>query len=362
MREPDSHPADDEADSPIEEMASLWVVRCDRTLAPSEEAALGEWLSEDPAHVEAFRRLGGTWRVLTEPPIPTEVRSEPSSRASRSRSSAWMVWGGLAAAAAVAFTYFGYAPQQSQMSSPPTIAASEPVMAKEVQELPRTLELPDGTVVRLNVGATLVEHFSPKERRVKLLQGEAYFDVAKNPDWPFIVEAKGAVVRAVGTAFNVDLRMADMEVLVTEGKVLISPPPAVGASETDGNEVNAKNTDATPLVVAGHRATVPLSATVDEARPRVVVTPTTAAERDQALAWRERLLRLDGVTLGELVQRLERESQRRIIFEDERLSQRRLGGQIPVNDFEGFVRVLETSLGAKVRREADGTIVLGVRP
>lgn len=349
----------EEADSPVEEMASLWVVRCDRSLSSSEEVALDEWLAEHPSHREAFQRLGGTWRVLSAPPSVDEV--PPRFVARSSGRWGWIAWGGLAAAAGFALAYLGYDPKEAVVDSQTPIAASESAQRQGGREVPRTVELPDGTVVRLNVGAVLDQHFSTAERRVALLEGEAYFNVAKNPDRPFIVEARGVRVRAVGTAFNVDLRAEKLDVLVTEGKVLVSPPRPESALQALGDETNATRNPTVPLVTAGHRATVPLI-TTEMGNPKIMVRATTPAEIDEALAWRERLLRLDGVTLGELVQRLEREGNYRIIFEDDGLSQRRLGGQILVTDIEGFIRVLETNLGAKVRREADGTIVLGARP
>jgi len=85
---------------------------------------------------------------------------------------------------------------------------------------------------------------------VRLVRGEAHFTVAKNPARPFIVEAGGVAVRAVGTAF--DVRHADgaIEVLVTEGKVHVRAARAARRIQ-----VPAPAPIATPLV-AGERAVV----------------------------------------------------------------------------------------------------------
>lgn len=84
--------------------------------------------------------------------------------------------------------------------------------------------LPDGSIVWLNSASSLeyMANFSGSERRVQL-KGEAYFDVAKNPNKPFIVESNGMSVTAVGTAFNVRAFDGDdtMEVGLVEGKVKI---------------------------------------------------------------------------------------------------------------------------------------------
>ena len=66
------------------------------------------------------------------------------------------------------------------------------------------LTLGDGTRVCLNSNTTLTfpDHFDRKERRVTL-DGEGYFQVAKNEKKPFIVQAKEYEVRVLGTEFNV---------------------------------------------------------------------------------------------------------------------------------------------------------------
>ena len=88
-----------------------------------------------------------------------------------------------------------------------------------------TTKLPDGTTVILNSESTLYfpESFNDDTRAVRL-EGEAYFNVAKNPAKPFIVQSGPVKTTAVGTQFNV---MADPEtdkivVSLTEGKVIIN--------------------------------------------------------------------------------------------------------------------------------------------
>ncbi|HEY1111770.1 MAG TPA: FecR domain-containing protein, partial [Opitutaceae bacterium] len=301
----------------------------------------------DPRHREALQRLGGAWDILTAPPVVEETDAIPLPTSARRSPTRWLAFGGLAAAAAVAFIIFRSdpAPEPASSTAPGAVASASIAIAPA--DAARTRELPDGTVVRLNAGAELIERFTPEERRVVLTRGEAYFDVARNAARPFVVEARGAAVRAVGTAFNVDLRAGTVAVLVTEGKVLVAPP------DTSHTEA----TPEVPLVVAGHKAVVPLEKPASG--PRVVVVATTPTEIDAVLAWRERLLRLDGVTLTELAQRLSQQTGKKIVIADPALALKRIGGRLPAGDVEAFVRVLETHYGLSARHEADGTIVLG---
>jgi ferric-dicitrate binding protein FerR (iron transport regulator) len=84
--------------------------------------------------------------------------------------------------------------------------------------------LPDGTAVWLNHGSKLIypNRFAGKFRTVKLV-GEGYFDVSHNKQMPFIVEAKGMEIKALGTSFNIKaFDGSDFETTLESGKVVVS--------------------------------------------------------------------------------------------------------------------------------------------
>ena len=87
-----------------------------------------------------------------------------------------------------------------------------------------TISLPDGSVASLNENSTVEfpSHFPKGIRKVKLT-GEAFFEVAKNDDKPFLIETKNFDIKVVGTAFNVrlDSKNGLEEVEVKEGKVIV---------------------------------------------------------------------------------------------------------------------------------------------
>src|SRR5262249_26695614 len=136
-------------------------------------------------------------------------------------------------------------------------------------------------------GAEVSVLFTAGERRVRLEKGEAHFQVAKNPARPFIVSAGAVDVRAVGTAFNVKLGAAAVDVLVTEGKVSVLEQG--GAPEPVYLTVNQSTT--LPLVPAATAAPV-----VELAAPDV------AAQ----LAWQPRLLDFSATPLRGIVEEFNR--------------------------------------------------------
>lgn len=94
----------------------------------------------------------------------------------------------------------------------------------ESNETNKTITLDDGSVITLNSDSKLIypRKFNSKERRVELL-GEAFFDIAKNPNKPFIIKAQDAEVKVLGTSFNINATTNNkVEVLVKTGKVQFS--------------------------------------------------------------------------------------------------------------------------------------------
>ncbi len=85
--------------------------------------------------------------------------------------------------------------------------------------------LPDGTKVHLNADSKLRygSNFNGKQRQVELI-GEAYFEVAKDTESPFIVHTKDIEVRALGTSFNVQAYpdVEDISIYLSEGSVSVS--------------------------------------------------------------------------------------------------------------------------------------------
>ena len=118
----------------------------------------------------------------------------------------------LAAAATVllavgAGVYWTFAPKGERYDTPVGGLASVP--------------MGDGSHVTLNTDSEIRIALTDTERRVELGRGEAYFEVSKDPNRPFVVRAGNKRVIAVGTKFSVRREGDDIEIVVTEGKVRV---------------------------------------------------------------------------------------------------------------------------------------------
>ncbi len=315
----------------IDDAAAAWVARRDRGLTPAEQDAFFLWLAADPRHGERFARHQRGWSELAHlaqwrPEHGAEPNADvlaPPAGPRRPRSGRllrWIVPPALAAAACVAFVI-----HSTNRALPP----ATPVAAESGY---RQLVLDDGSLVELNRGAQFTAAFTPGERRVVLERGEALFTVAKNPARPFIVEVAGVTVRAVGTAFNVRLGPAAVDVLVTEGRVQLDRPAAPFATPA--------------LLSAGQHAVMPLVG------PAPVATQFTPADIERVLAWQPKLLEFAATPLADVVAEFNRRNAIHILVADDALRSLPIGASFRSDNVDGFVRLLEASFGVRVERDA----------
>jgi transmembrane sensor len=324
-----SSPSADSPENTLRATAARWAVRRDRGLSAAESIDYELWLAADPRHAAAMQRTSAAWSLLDRIP---ESAAAPVLAADARRRSFWrrtIAFGSLAAAALVVGLFIWSRP----LPADPALVA----FRLSATTKPRLVTLSDGTVVQLNTGGAVVEEFTADTRHVTLTRGEAHFAVTKNPARPFIVQAGSLQVRAVGTAFNINLQSAAVDVIVTEGRVQLTT-----------------GTPDAPALNAGERATLRRAA----AGPTLVVARIGAAAITQTLAWREPLMRLGGATLAELAAEFERATGRRLVLADPTLAELRFGGRFRADDIDGFTHLLATTLDLDVERAADGTIVL----
>lgn len=328
----------------VEDEAAHWLVRRNAGLSPMENEAFRLWLSSDPRHAEAFARHEKTWAALNHPRISGQASSlareldrRQERRARRTKAYAFASLG-LAAAAVFLFALL---PPRSQTpgSLPSTVAVR-----------PNQQVLPDGSVVELNSQAEIAVSFSSEKRGVRLLKGEALFQVTKNPARPFVVTAGEVQVTAVGTAFTVRNAPTEVGVLVTEGRVAVSrlvASPAPADSSLPPPSL---------ILSAGDKVTLPVQAVAVSPHPEKV----TPAQIEKALAWRGKRVEFSGTPVEEAVALFNRQNPVHLIVADPTVGQLQLTGIFWSDDPDGFVRLLETGMNVRAERSGD-SIVLRVR-
>ena len=303
----------------IDAEAARWLLRLDRHgRTPELEAELEAWQSEDPRRKGAFLRAEAAWMVMDR-----AGWSEPSESPSRARLLPTrrhaLLAGGIAAGLAAIGVY--------------VLRPSKYVT--EVGEV-RRLPLNDGSVAEINTASTIQVSLHPDKRIVRMDQGEAWFQVAKDANRPFVVEAGQVRVRAVGTAFSVRRRQNGADVMVTEGIV---------ETWTEGAR------DKPVRLTAGEKAYV------SEADPvnRIVSAPS---EIDRELAWRDGNIDLAGESLADAVAEFNRHNRRKLVIADPAIADEPLYGVFHANDPQGFAQAVRVSLDVDVHFD-DNQILIG---
>ncbi|MEP7247319.1 MAG: FecR domain-containing protein, partial [Gammaproteobacteria bacterium] len=277
--------------------AAQWLIE----LEDPGEATLGRfsaWLEISPRHVEEFLLAAAVWkefdnfdgahrlnieRLIDEArsnvhrlaPQSTDVAAPPpgSVLAHSFRRTA------LAVTAAIAVITVALAFWLLPGSSPYTYGT-----ARGEQ---RAFKLEDDSVVYLNTESLIEVRFSENVRAIRLLEGEAMFNVEHDAARPFRVIAGPTVIQAVGTRFNVYRSDAGATVSVVEGVVQISPE-ATSAARPVSQAVDVKPTGSSTFV-GPHRARVSAG---EQARvsPDGEIVKRSVPDLAQVVAWRERRL------------------------------------------------------------------------
>ena len=356
----DASSSDPGREAAVEHRAAEWLAKRDRGLTATEQDEFFQWLGEDPRHGEWFARHQQTvsgLKVLAQwrpehgaRPNPDLLAQPPARSDARGRRLAWWSAGTFAAAASFALAFTVWRQTDAAVKD---LSSAEAKIATEAAPVLRRL-LEDGSSIDLNRGAEVEVQFTPDERRVRLVRGEAHFTVAKNPLRPFVVQANGVSVRAVGTAFDVRLEAAAVEVLVTEGRVSVDPPGRVAALLGDAAKSEASPAAEAAFVSVGERAVVSLVA----AGAAPVVTAVAPAEMARLLAWQPRQLEFSDAPLAQVVAEFNRDNRVKLVVADPILAALPIGATLRSDNVEGFVRLLETSFQVAVERRSDGVIVL----
>lgn len=346
----------------IEQVAADWLAEREDGLALARAREFERWCRRDPRHAAAVARLEQACALLRRMPqvreelqpvveFPAASRTGAQTDGGNRRAQWWRLGLGLAAAVVLAALGWWQWPR----------ASTEPVRyATSAGGYERVL-LADGSTLELNASSEALVDFSAGERRVALRAGEAHFSVARDPGRPFVVEAAGVAVRAVGTAFNVRIAEAAVEVLVTEGRVAVASAEA-GARKPEFRPNRSGSESAGPAteLVANERLSLSVRAKAAAARPAAlpVIEKIRPAAVREVLAWQERKLVFAETPLREVVSQFNRRNRVQLIVDDPVLAARPVGGTFAADNIEGFVRLLAGSGTVAVERPGEFEIVL----
>lgn len=297
MREKRADPA---APSARDAAIDWWLRQNERTLSRKEKAAFEAWLASDEANAAAFEKISSICGFM-EPRWPGAGAVRKSRRSRRK----------AAVTVATAVALFAFLDEISLfLRSDYRTGVGET----------KSITLDDGSRVQLDSKSAIGMHYRPGERRLSLLEGEAWFEVAPDPARPFVVEAAGGAITALGTAFDVAVEKAQAHVTVTEHRVSVA---------SGGRDVVLEEGQQSAYADHGP-AQAP--AAVDVAR---------------VTAWRRGKLMFENLPLGEVVRALGRYHRGYVYLVNSSLRSRRVTGVFNADDPMAALDEIELSLGLR---------------
>jgi transmembrane sensor len=298
----------------VEEEASRWALR--HPLSAEEQVALDDWLAQGRRHAGALLRAQAALSMIEralapEEPAMSDIATMPSNTV-YAPTRRWIL-GGLSSAAAAALGLVGWRALRGERVM---------TVRGEIRRLP----LEDGSVATIDTESELHVAMAGETRRIAIVHGQAWFQVAKDRHRPFVVDAGIAQVRAVGTAFSVRRNGEKVEVAVTEGTVVAWPTGAKGTMN---------------VLTEGQYATF----SINGEAPR---TGTAPAEINRSLAWRDGEISLEGETLANAISQFNRYNEQQLVLTDPSLGEERLVGLFKVGNPQEFASMLEKTLSIEM--------------
>ena len=312
--------------------ASDWLAKLDRGLSAAEQQELKTWLSQHPENRRELLRLASLWDKMDSLSLLTEL-FPPARRHNRRN----FMYPAIAASLAV-LAVAGWLAQRSSdwLGTPANHAAANVSSVYETAIGERsTVRLPDQSVLTLNTNSLIKVTYADTQRLLVLERGEMSIEVAHDPRRPLSVSAGRKVVRAVGTAFNVQIiDSGQVELIVTDGTVMVVDDTVTTPARTIGT---------TPRTVTkGERVLL--------GTDRETISKVSDSALSAELSWRQGNLIFRGETLAVAIAEVSRYTPVKFEIADERLKELRIGGLFKAGDVDGLLATLKENFNIDSER------------
>jgi transmembrane sensor len=328
-----------------EATAAAWFAKRDSGVwEPQDQAEFDAWLQSSLAHRLAFIRVETVWKQAQRlkalrastrggqvPPVGEwqfspffESKAAPNDTPAYKRRvtgglAMWVrgVAAGLFLAAVAAGGWY--------------VISNRPLAYRTAVGGTKTVPLPDGSVVTLNTNTEIRVALTRTARTISL-DGEAFFEVAKDPVRPFVVDVGNERITAVGTKFSVRREGESVRVAVTEGHVLV---------ETSANAAQPLTRLAPGDVASAGAGGV------------MVRQKAIAQVEAEDLTWRQGYISFRDTPLGDVVRELNRYNVRKIKVSDPAIAAIRIGGKFRVANVDAFLRLIQQGVPVHASVQGD---------
>ena len=290
-----------------------------------DQAALDSWLAKSFAHRTAYWRLEAAWeRADRLSALRSRSPHGGSSRGEREFGLSFKIVAAAALIAALGAAIWTLSPGERESVYATAIGDHE------------LITLADGSHIDLNTNSELQIQRDTDQRVVRLVRGEAFFEIQHNPAHPFVVLAAAHRVTDIGTKFLVREQQGRVKVAVVEGSARLESD-VVGTTQSG------------TVLLPGDVALATASSVTMTRKP----VDTLRTE----LSWRHGVLAFHHAALAEVAAEYNRYNQQQIVIGDASLSQLTISAQLPTNDVNAFARMAKNFLGLRVQNKGDEIVI-----
>lgn len=319
--------------------AAQWLAHDDLDQSPQREQ-FAAWLDESQENRDAWSQAHRVWAIFDDAEDSDLIAALARAARRAGPEPVAKPWWPTLIAASIAFVavsatlfvgvrqgWFERDAKPVQVATAPSLTAvgrPDYVTGKGQKSV---VDLPDGTRVTLDADSALDVAFTGGRRDLRLLSGHAFFDVAHDRVHPFAVQADGRVVTALGTQFDVRLIPGAVQVVLAEGSVSVASAGTPTVRLAPGQAFAAR-TGAAGAV--------------------------SAANVDEALAWKQGVVEFRDQPLSEAVAQLNRYTRARIVIRDPKVAALRITGVFKTGDIKRFGRSVSQVLPVRmIARDVD---------
>ena len=303
----------------IKQQANQWLVKLETdSMADGDEERFVEWMEQDERHGQAFYQAEQTWKLMAEAGA-SNAKEALISPTSSIQTKSWSVNALISLAASILVVFASVFWWQDIYFA---------TMSDHYTHTGQRLEqkLSDGSELVLNTDTAIDVQYDDNTRLVKVLSGEVYVTVAKDPNRPFVVQIGDLQVTALGTQFIVKKEgNSDPSVTVTEHSVKVE--------STASNKVNL-------VLNQGYKVSL------DETNE--TLSKVESVNTELAQSWRTGKYVFKDQPLALVIAELNRYYDGKILIRDNTLVNKRVTGVLNLDNPRVSLNNLAKSLGIKV--------------
>ena len=332
----------------LHEQAAVWIARMDNAELSGEEVEkLKQWVNQSESHKKILLHMARMWDRMDVITSLSELLSLDDISTKRNPfivPAITAIAASLICLGILGYYYYGGDPQVDVQQTHIGREKQTTRFYETVVGGTDVVKLEDGSIVKLNTATRIQVDISKNQRNITLLEGEAYFEVARNEKAPFVVSAGRTVIQALGTAFSVYKLADQIEVTVTEGLVRVTQDEE---PEQRSNEPRFE-----PVLLRAGQV-------LQLSRPgRQEVQEIEMAEVARRLLWQQKMLAFDGNTLQQVIDEFNRYTSFNLLIADADTASIRVGGYFRSDDIAGLLTSLEENFAISVKQVAANTFEL----